>query len=118
MCTHTENGCASEAFFRQGFNRNGSLWASFLLMINGYAIFIGSDSGYDTHFKKIGDAYGPFDIALLECGQYNTAWPIRHSMPEELITEGKELKANVVMPLHWGKFDLPFMNGMNLLSAF
>ena len=95
-------------FSGRGFKRNASLWASFILMINGYSIFIGSDSGYDTHFKTIGDAYGPFDIALLECGQYNNAWPYIHSMPEELIIEGKELKASVVMPVHWGKFALAF----------
>lgn len=98
----------SRHFSGRGLKRNGSLWASFVLIINGYKIFIGSDSGYDTHFKNIGDQYGPFDIALLECGQYNQAWPFIHSMPEELITEGTDLKARVIMPIHWAKFALGF----------
>jgi L-ascorbate metabolism protein UlaG (beta-lactamase superfamily) len=93
-------------FSGRGLKRNGSLWASFVLSIDGYKIFIGSDSGYDTHFKEIGDRYGPFDLALLECGQYNKAWPFIHSMPEELVTEGKDLNARVLMPVHWGKFAL------------
>jgi L-ascorbate metabolism protein UlaG (beta-lactamase superfamily) len=93
-------------FSGRGLKRNGSLWASFVLVIDGYRIFIGSDSGYDTHFKEIGNKYGPFDVAILECGQYNDAWPYIHSMPEELITEGKELNAKVLMPVHWGKFAL------------
>ncbi len=96
----------SRHFSGRGLKRNGSLWASFVLLINGYSIFLGSDSGYDTHFKAIGDKYGPFDIALLECGQYNTAWPYIHSMPEELIKEASELKAKVIMPVHWAKFAL------------
>jgi L-ascorbate metabolism protein UlaG (beta-lactamase superfamily) len=93
-------------FSGRGLKRNGSLWASFVLVIDGYKIFIGSDSGYDTHFREIGKQYGPFDIALLECGQYNQAWPFIHSMPEELVTEGNDLNAKVLMPVHWGKFAL------------
>lgn len=93
-------------FSGRGIKRNQSLWSSFVLAINGYKIFIGSDSGNGHHFKTIGDQYGPFDIALLECGQYNTAWPYIHSMPEELIAETVNLKAAVTMPVHWAKFAL------------
>jgi L-ascorbate metabolism protein UlaG (beta-lactamase superfamily) len=93
-------------FSGRGLKRNGSLWASYVLVMDGYRIFIGGDSGYDTHFADIGKQYGPFDIALLECGQYNEAWKYIHSMPEELITEGKDLQAKVLMPVHWAKFSL------------
>lgn len=95
-------------FSGRGLRRNGSLWASFVLDLKGYRIFVGSDSGYDQHFKAIGDEFGPFDLAILECGQYNAAWPYIHSMPEELIREGAELGAKVIMPVHWGKFALAF----------
>ena len=58
-------------FSGRGFSRDKSLWASFVLKTGGLTIFIGGDSGYDQSFKKIGEAFGPFDIAMLECGQYN-----------------------------------------------
>lgn len=93
-------------FSGRGLKRNYSLWSSYILDINGYRIFIGGDSGYDSHFKEIGDKYGPLDIALLECGQYDKMWPEIHSMPEEVVTEGIELKAKMLMPIHWGKFAL------------
>ena len=93
-------------FSGRGMKRNRSLWASYVLQINGYKIFIGGDSGYDNHFKEIGIKHGPFDIAILECGQYNVMWPYIHSMPEELILESIDLKAKVIMPVHWGKFAL------------
>lgn len=93
-------------FSGRGLKRNGSLWASFVLKIDGYKIFIGSDSGYDTHFIEIGKQYGPFDVAILECGQYNEAWRYIHTMPEQLITIGKDLQAKVIMPVHWAKFAL------------
>jgi L-ascorbate metabolism protein UlaG (beta-lactamase superfamily) len=93
-------------FSGRGLKRDRSLWSSYVLEIGGYKIFIGGDSGYDSHFKEIGNRFGPFDIALLECGQYNVIWPFIHSMPEELITEGADLKAKVIMPVHWAKFAL------------
>jgi L-ascorbate metabolism protein UlaG (beta-lactamase superfamily) len=93
-------------FSGRGLLRNRSLWCSYVLEIKGRKIFIGGDSGYDTHFADIGKKYGPFDLALLECGQYNAMWPYIHSMPEELMKEGEELRARVTMPVHWGKFAL------------
>jgi len=83
-----------------------TLWASYVLKAAGYSIFIGSDSGYDDAFKIIGDKYGPFDFALLECGQYNNDWPLIHMMPEQTVQASMDLKANVFMPVHWGKFTL------------
>lgn len=74
--------------------------------MNEYKIFIGGDSGYDFHFKEIGNKYGPFDLALLECGQYDKMWPYIHSTPEELIKEGEDLNAKTLMPVHWAKFAL------------
>jgi L-ascorbate metabolism protein UlaG (beta-lactamase superfamily) len=93
-------------FSGRGFKRNGTLWTSFVLKLDGYTVFIGGDSGYDTHFKKIGDIYGPFDIVILECGQYNDAWPYIHMNPEETVQAGIDLKARLLLPVHWGKFAL------------
>lgn len=98
----------SRHFSGRGLKRNTSLWASFVLEINGYKIFIGSDSGYDSHFEIIGQEYGPFELAILECGQYNTAWPYIHSMPEDLVKEATALRAETVLPVHWAKFALAY----------
>ena len=69
-------------------------------------IFIGGDSGYDTHFKTIGEKFGPFDLTILECGQYNEYWQYIHMMPEEVVQAAQDLKAKNFMPVHWGKFSL------------
>lgn len=98
----------SRHFSGRGFVRGKTQWASFVLKINGYSIFIGGDSGYDQQFKKIGEQYGPFDIALLECGQYGDDWPSIHMLPEEVPLAATDLKANVLMPVHWGKFALAY----------
>lgn len=93
-------------FSGRGFRSNKTLWASFVLKTGGYTIFIGGDSGYDDSFKKIGEAFGPFDLAMLECGQYDKQWPDIHMMPEETVQASIDLKAKVLLPVHWGKFTL------------
>ena len=93
-------------FSGRNFKRNQSLWCSFVLQTPSKKIFIGGDSGYDTHFAKIGAEHGPFDLALLECGQYNKSWKYIHEMPEETVQAAIDLKANTLMPVHWAKFAL------------
>ncbi|MGO4288371.1 MBL fold metallo-hydrolase [Chitinophaga sp. RAB17] len=93
-------------FSGRGLKRGGSLWSSFVLQIFGYQLFIGGDSGYDTHFKAIGDKFGPFDLAILECGQYNDNWPFIHMKPEETVQAAIDLQAKVLLPVHWAKFAL------------
>ena len=100
------NTTSSRHFSGRGFKRNGALWMSFVLTTPGMKIFLGGDSGYDTHFKQIGDTYGPFDLAILECGQYNEYWKYIHMMPEEVVQAAIDLQAKVLMPVHWSKFSL------------
>lgn len=93
-------------FSGRGFKRNVSLWTSFVLETAKRKLFLGGDSGYGPHFTEIGKNYGPFDLAILECGQYNKNWPFIHSFPEELVIEAMELNAKNMMPVHHSKFKL------------
>lgn len=93
-------------FSGRGLKRGGSLWTSFVLQFFGYTIFIGGDSGYDSHFKTIGGKFGIFDLAILECGQYNRSWPFIHMMPEETVQASIDLGAKWLLPVHWSKFTL------------
>lgn len=88
------------------FSRNKAIWMSFVLQTPKRKIYLGGDSGFDTHFEKIGNEFGPFDLAILECGQYNESWKYIHMFPEELISATKNLKAKSLMPVHWAKFAL------------
>lgn len=69
-------------------------------------IYFSGDSGYDTHFKAIGDKYGPFDVAFLENGQYNMKWHAVHALPEESVQAYFDLRAKRFFPVHWGMFVL------------
>lgn len=93
-------------FSGRGLIRNKTLWTSYVLQTLHHKIFVGGDSGYDTAFTTIGEKFGPFDLALLECGQYDKNWPNIHMMPEETVQASIDLQAKVLMPVHWGKFVL------------
>lgn len=93
-------------FTGRKFKRNQTLWSAFVLKTENCQLFLGGDSGYDKHFAKVGEEFGPFDLALLECGQYNAYWPYIHMFPEETVQAAIDLKAKVLMPVHWGKFSL------------
>jgi len=86
--------------------RNNTLWVSFVLQTPSLKIYIGGDSGYDTHYAEIGEKFGPFDLAIIENGQYNQAWRYIHNFPEEALQAAKDLGANRLFPVHAGKFAL------------
>lgn len=93
-------------FSGRTFKRNETLWSSFVLELRDRRLFLGGDSGYDDHFKEIGKRFGFFDMAILECGQYNVSWANIHMMPEETAQAAIDLNAKVLFPVHWGKFAL------------
>lgn len=87
-------------------NQNTTLWSSWVLQGTQRRVYYGGDSGYYPGFKTIGDKYGPFDIALLECGAYNQDWISIHMLPEQTAQAQFDVKAKVLIPIHWGKFNL------------
>lgn len=93
-------------FSGRGLVRNKTLWASYVLELGSYRIFIGGDSGYDDQFKKIGEKFKSFDLAMLECGQYGVNWPYIHMFPEQTVQAARDLNTKVLFPVHWGKFIL------------
>lgn len=93
-------------FSGRGTKRNTTLWCSWVLKSNNGSMYFGADSGYGKHFKDIGEKYGPFDLTLIECGQYNTRWPSIHAMPEESVQAHMDVKGEKMMAIHWSKFQL------------
>jgi L-ascorbate metabolism protein UlaG (beta-lactamase superfamily) len=91
-------------FSGRGFIRNNTLWLSFILQTPTLKIFIGGDSGYDTHFTEIGSMFGPFDLVILENGQYDVKWRYIHALPDEVLKAAGDLKAKKLFPVHSGKF--------------
>lgn len=99
-------GLTARHYSGRAFKRGQTLWMSYLLETPNRKIFIGGDSGYDQHFKQIGELHGPIDLAIIENGQYNVAWKAIHFLPGENLQAAIDLKARRVLPVHSGKFAL------------
>lgn len=102
----TVHSISARHFSGRGLKRNGTIWSSFILHGPDKKIFIGGDSGYDLHFAETGEQFGPFDLAILENGQYNTSWKYIHMFPEETVQAAIDLQAATLLPVHWAKFSL------------
>ncbi|MDO5520865.1 MAG: MBL fold metallo-hydrolase [bacterium] len=83
-----------------------SLWCSWVIKADSYQVFASGDGGYGTQFKEIRERYGTFDLALMECGQYDKAWPSVHMTPEQTYQAAEELEADVILPIHWCAYKL------------
>ncbi|MBK1897105.1 MBL fold metallo-hydrolase [Chryseobacterium paridis] len=108
-------------FSGRKIKRNGTLWTSYVLETPTRKIFLGGDSGYDTHFKMIGEKYGPFDYAIMENGQYNKAWKYIHALPEDVIQASIEVNAKNIIPVHSSKFALalhPWNEPLKKIASF
>lgn len=93
-------------FSGRGLSPNQSLWASFLLQTPTTKIYMGGDSGYDTHFSRIGERFGEIDLAILENGQYGAGWKYIHMTPDQVVQAAKDLNAKTLLPVHSSKFKL------------
>ncbi|MEW7290681.1 MBL fold metallo-hydrolase [Aquimarina sp. 2304DJ70-9] len=87
-------------------DRAKSLWGGWALRTSSENILFSGDSGYGNHFKSIGDKLGPFDFALMECGQYNENWHQIHMYPEESVQAAIEVNAKLITAVHWAGFAL------------
>lgn len=96
--------------------RNQTLWASYLLEVpprdGGGAgarrrrIYMGGDGGYGPHFKRIGSDFEGIDLAILENGQYDEAWPDVHTRPRWLGQVVKDLRPRRFATVHNSRFCL------------
>lgn len=87
-----------------------TLWASWVIESPNYSVFHSGDSGYNTHFKEIGKKFGPFDMGFIKIGDYgeDKGWRDIHMHTEYSVQAAKDVKANIMFPIHWGTFALSY----------
>ena len=92
------------------FDRNKTLWASFVLETSAGKIYIVCDSGYGegTHFRRVAERYGPLRLAILPIGAYEPRWFMRdmHMNPPEAVKALADCGAQAALAHHHGTFQL------------
>lgn len=86
--------------------QNSTQWCSWGLRDEFHSIFNSCDGSYGGHFKAIHEHFDCFDLAFMECGQYNEKWHYSHLYPEESVMAAKIINVKKVIPVHWGAFVL------------
>ncbi|RMG32090.1 MAG: hypothetical protein D6730_00220 [Bacteroidetes bacterium] len=98
-------------FSGRGLNdRCKTLWGGWVFHTAEEKIWFSGDGGYGQHFQEIGARLGPFDFAMMECGQYNHDWHDIHLFPHEAVQAAQDAGAQKAMPVHWGAFDLSYQH--------
>jgi L-ascorbate metabolism protein UlaG (beta-lactamase superfamily) len=92
------------------FDRNRSLWASFVLETPAGKIYIVCDSGYGEgkHFQSVRQAHGPLRLAILPIGAYEPRWFMRdqHMNPLDAVKAFAACGAEQALAHHHGTFQL------------
>ncbi|MCG7409050.1 MBL fold metallo-hydrolase [Paenibacillus sp. ACRRX] len=70
-------------------------------------IYFAGDSGYFRGFSEIGERFA-IDIAMLPIGAYEPEWFMgaQHVTPEEALQAFIDVKAKLMLPMHYGAFKL------------
>lgn len=88
--------------------RTGALWTSWAMIGPRHRVFYSGDTGLTESFREIAARAGPFDVALLEIGQYDRSWGEIHLGPVGALQAQAMLGAKVLLPVHWATFELGF----------
>lgn len=105
----------------RSLHQNNTLWCGYFIETPQKRVFFSGDSGYGPHFKTLATKLGAIDLALLDCGQYNSRWQYIHMHPSQAYAAFKELGAAAFLPAHVGKFSLaphPWYEPFELLTQY
>ncbi|WP_328442488.1 MBL fold metallo-hydrolase [Amycolatopsis sp. NBC_00438] len=96
----------AQHFSGRGITNDDTLWTSWALIGPRHRVFYTGDTGYFDGFARIGAEHGPFDVALVQIGAYAPQWPDIHMTPEEGVAAGLDVRAKLLVPVHWATFSL------------
>lgn len=105
------------------FDKNRSLWGSWMIECNGYTIYFAGDSTYSQHFTLIAQEFSRTDVALLPIGPCEPRSWLKHTHmdAQEAGQAFLDLNAKHFIPMHWGTFNFgaePFDLPMTRLKTW
>lgn len=88
--------------------RTGALWTSWSIVGPRHRAFFSGDTGPTESMGEIATREGPFDVALIEIGQYHGDWGDTHLGPVGALDAIGKLGARTLIPIHWSTFVLAY----------
>jgi L-ascorbate metabolism protein UlaG (beta-lactamase superfamily) len=90
------------------FDKDATLWAGYAFVGEQHRVYYSGDTGLFPALREIGERLGPFDVTLIETGQYNRAWPDWHIGPEQALEAHQRVRGKRMLPVHWALLGLAF----------
>ncbi|RXH57913.1 MBL fold metallo-hydrolase [Granulicella sibirica] len=97
---------ARHASGRTSTRSDHTLWVGWSILGPQHRVWYSGDSGFHNDLAKIGQLYGPFDLTLIEAGQYDARWPDTHMGPEQAVEAHLAVRGRLMIPVHWGLLSL------------
>lgn len=91
---------------RTSSSSNRVFWAGYALTGPKHRVWYSGDTGLLPEFREIGRRLGPFDLTMIENGQYSAAWPDNHMAPESVVQAHRLVRGKLLLPVHWGLISL------------
>ena len=87
---------------------NLRLWGGFVIEHKEKTIYFGGDSGYDSHFRDVGQIFPKIDYCMIGIGAYKPEFFMgqSHTSPRDAVKGFHDTHAKVMIPMHYGTFDL------------
>jgi L-ascorbate metabolism protein UlaG (beta-lactamase superfamily) len=83
-----------------------TLWAGWSIRGPQHRVYYSGDTALDDTMVEIGNRLGPFDLTMIEIGQYDALWADVHLGPEQAVRAHQLVRGDVMLPVHWAGFDL------------
>jgi len=99
---------ARHASGRTLFDKDATLWAGYAFLGAKHRAYFSGDTGLFPAMRDIGARLGPFDVTMIEVGEYDAAWPDWHIGPEQAVDAHRLVRGRVFLPIHWALLNLAY----------
>lgn len=98
------------------FDRNQSLWGSWMVTAGDRSIYFAGDTAYGKHFKAIAKEFPRIDVALMPISPNDPDETGQHVSAAQAVDAFIDLRAGTFVPMHWGVFNYGEADGLEPLS--
>jgi L-ascorbate metabolism protein UlaG (beta-lactamase superfamily) len=99
---------ARHASGRAVIDDDDKLWAGYAFITSSHRVYYSGDTGLFPGMRDIGARLGPFDLTMIEAGQYGRGWPDWHLGPEQAVQAHQLVRGKAMLPVHWAMFQLAY----------
>jgi L-ascorbate metabolism protein UlaG (beta-lactamase superfamily) len=89
-------------------DRYERLWAGFVIEGARDTVYFAGDTGWGRMYRELHARWGRFTLALLPVSPFRPRWYMarKHLSPDDAVRAAIETRSAMVIPIHWGTFEL------------